>query len=46
MDRIEEALSSPFYASSVIHISGEIEDVPTLYRLSKLNGLLLFFSQG
>ena len=43
MDRIEEALSSPFYASSVIHISGEIEDVPTLYRLSKLNGLLLFF---
>ena len=46
MDRIEEALSSPFYASSVIHIPGEIEEPLTLYRLSKLNGLLLFLKEN
>ena len=44
-DREWEALSSPFYMSKVIHISGEIEDPLTLYRLGKLNGLLLFLSE-
>lgn len=45
-DRIWEALSSPFYASSTIHIPGEIEDPLTLSRLSKLNELLLFLSKN
>nr|UGV20254.1 cytochrome c oxidase subunit 2 [Melampyrum roseum] len=45
-DKIWEALSSPFYAASVIHIPGEVEDPLTLYRLSKLNGFLMFLSDN
>lgn len=36
-----EAVASPFYCASVVHIPGEIEDPRTLSLLSKLNGLLL-----
>nr|UIF91909.1 cytochrome c oxidase subunit 2 [Crocus sativus] len=45
-DKIWEALSSPFYAASVIHIPGEVEDPLTLYRLSKLNGFLMFITDN
>lgn len=41
----EEAVASPFYCSSVVHIPGEIEDPLTLSKLSKLNGFLLFLQQ-
>nr|YP_010274311.1 cytochrome c oxidase subunit 2 [Cuscuta japonica]UJP67948.1 cytochrome c oxidase subunit 2 [Cuscuta japonica] len=44
-DRLEEALSSPFYISSTVHIPGEIQDPLTLDRLSKLNRLLRFLSE-
>ena len=40
-----EAVTSPFYCASVIHIPGEIEDPLTLSKLSKLNGFLLFLQQ-
>lgn len=46
MDRIWEAVSSPFYAASVIHIPGEIEDPYTLSRLSRLNGVLLYLTDN
>lgn len=36
-----EAVASPFYCASVVHIPGEIEDPQTLSKLSKLNGFLL-----
>ena len=38
------ALASPFYITTVVHIPGEVEDPLTLYKLGKLNGLLLFIS--
>ncbi|XP_022862591.1 uncharacterized protein LOC111382786 [Olea europaea var. sylvestris] len=40
-----EAVASPFYCSSVVHIPGEIQDPLTLYKLSKLNGFLMFLQQ-
>lgn len=30
----------------MVHIPGEVEDPLTLYRLSKLNGLLLFLKEN
>lgn len=45
LEQTWEALASPFYCASVVHISGEIEDPFTLYKLSKLNGLLLFLQK-
>ncbi|RWR98175.1 cytochrome c oxidase subunit 2 [Cinnamomum micranthum f. kanehirae] len=38
-----EAVASPFYYSSLVHIPGEIQDPLTLSKLSKLNGYLLFW---
>nr|WFQ81718.1 ATP synthase F1 subunit alpha [Coptis omeiensis]WFQ81721.1 ATP synthase F1 subunit alpha [Coptis omeiensis]WGU50317.1 ATP synthase F1 subunit alpha [Coptis deltoidea] len=40
-----EAVDSPFYCAMVVHIPGEIQDPLTLYKLSKLNGFLLFLQQ-
>lgn len=40
-----DAVSSPFYCSSVVHIPGEIEDPLTLSKLSKLNGVLLYLEK-
>lgn len=37
-----DAISSDKYCSSVVHIPGEIENMITLSKLSKLNAMLLF----
>ena len=37
-----EALASPLYCSSVVHIPGDIKDPSTLSKLSKFNGFLMF----
>lgn len=41
-----EAVSSPFYCSSVVHIPGEIQDPLTLSKLGKWNGLLMFLHEN